>query len=166
MPDIVEILEEIQVIFFYIKDDAQQGVHLQEAVGIFAGFCNKISPAADPDIAPDRRQDPSDRQGGVRSCGKQDLGEHGGGGRLAVCAADSDRKAVVAHELTQKLRPCQGRDLQFLHSFILRIVRMNGGGEDRQVDVFRDVFSPLSDHDPDPGVFQGTGDLGSGPVRP
>ena len=123
------------------------------------------SSAADPDIAPDRRQDPSDRQGGVRPCGKQDLGEHGGGGRLAVCAADSDRKAVVAHELTQKLRPCQGRDLHFLHSFILRIVRMNGGGEDRQVDVFRDVFSPLSDHDPDPGVFQGTGDLGSGPVR-
>ena len=41
MPDIFQIFEEIQVIFFNIQDDADFREKMKKAVGIFTGFCNK-----------------------------------------------------------------------------------------------------------------------------
>ena len=41
MTDVIDIFKEIQMVFFYIKDDLKTWIELQEAVGIFAGFCDK-----------------------------------------------------------------------------------------------------------------------------
>ena len=51
MTDVIDIFKEIQMVFFYIKDDLKTWIELQEAVGIFAGFCNEIVGMTHADIA-------------------------------------------------------------------------------------------------------------------
>lgn len=42
MTDILQILEEIKMILFNIKDDTDLRIKMKETVRIFAGFCDKI----------------------------------------------------------------------------------------------------------------------------
>ena len=54
MTDILQILEEIKMILFNIKDDTDLRIKMKETVRIFAGFCDKIPGLSYPDISTDR----------------------------------------------------------------------------------------------------------------
>ena len=51
MTDVVDILEEIKMILFDIQDDFKARIELQKAVGVFAGFCNKVVRVTYADVA-------------------------------------------------------------------------------------------------------------------
>ena len=57
-------------------------------------------------------QNAADRKGRVGICLQQNLGNHGSGGRFAMGAADSDRRVVVFHQLSEKFRSGQHGKLQ------------------------------------------------------
>ena len=50
MTDILQILEEIKMILFNIKDDTDLRIKMKETVRIFAGFCDKIPGLSYPPI--------------------------------------------------------------------------------------------------------------------
>ena len=123
---------------------------MQKAVGVLTSLCHKITASADTDIAADVRKIAADGKCGIHICCKQDLGEHGCCRGLAVCAAHSDRKTIIFHQLTEQLSPAQRGDPLFVNSDILGIVRMDSRRKDCQIDIICNVFSSLADHDPDP----------------
>ena len=49
--DVVNVLEEIHVILFHVKDNADFGIKAQKAVGVLAGLRQEIAGMADADIA-------------------------------------------------------------------------------------------------------------------
>ena len=70
MTDILQILEEIKMILFNIKDDTDLRIKMKETVRIFAGFCDKIPGLSYPDISTDRLQDAAYRNGRVISAAR------------------------------------------------------------------------------------------------
>ena len=50
-PDVIQILEEIQMIFFYIKDECYIPEKVQKTVGIFAGFRDKVFRVSQTEVA-------------------------------------------------------------------------------------------------------------------
>ena len=41
IPNVIDILEEVHMIFFDVQDNAVFRMEIQETVGVFAGFCQK-----------------------------------------------------------------------------------------------------------------------------
>ena len=74
MTDILQILEEIKMILFNIKDDTDLRIKMKETVRIFAGFCDKIPGLSYPDISTDRLQDAAYRNGCPKSSARVSIG--------------------------------------------------------------------------------------------
>ena len=99
MTDILQILEEIKMILFNIKDDTDLRIKMKETVRIFAGFCDKIPGLSYPDISTDRLQDAAYRNGRVHICCKKYLGDHGSSCGLSVSTGYGNRSIVIFHKL-------------------------------------------------------------------
>ena len=64
-------------------------------------------------------------------------------------AADAYGDTVVFHDLTHKLPSGETGDVPLLDGDVLRVVGMDGAGEDCTVNILWNVLSPLSDVDGD-----------------
>ena len=51
--DIINIFEEIHMVFFYVQDNSNLWKEMQKAISVFAGFCDKYIRASHTDIAAD-----------------------------------------------------------------------------------------------------------------
>ncbi len=162
--DIMNIFKEIQMILFYIKDDADFREKTQETVGILTGFRDKIFGRTHTDIAADRFIDTADGKCRIGLVLQKDPGDHGGGGSLAVGAADGNGHLVIFHHLAQKLRTGQGRDAQSAGGSQFRIVGTNRAGIDDQVDVCRDILRLLAVMHDGALLLQRVCERGRGPV--
>ncbi len=90
--DILNILKEVHMVLLNVQDNADVREKAQKGVGVLACLRHEIVGLADTDIA-------ADGQGRVGVCRQQHFRDHGGRGRLAVCAADSDGSLVIFHDL-------------------------------------------------------------------
>lgn len=59
--DVGKILEEIQMVRVYVEDDADLRIQRQKAVGILAGFGDKVRGMPDTDLPADALQHAADR---------------------------------------------------------------------------------------------------------
>ena len=86
--DIVDILEEVEMIFLYIEDNRNGRCKAQERVAVFAAFSHKTALAADTERTADGRQVAADHNGRVhlRFHGHE---RHHRGGR--ACLPDKPR---------------------------------------------------------------------------
>ena len=75
---------------------------------------------------------------------------HGGGGRLAVGAADAQGIGVVLGDGAPGLGALKDRDALGASSLDLGIVIVDGGGAHNELYVVRDVFGMVSDKHFDP----------------
>lgn len=162
--DILNIFKEIQMVLFYIKNDADLREKAQETVGILTGLRDKICGRTHTDIAADRFVDTADGKRRIGLVLQKDLGDHGGGGSLAVGAADGNGHLVIFHHLAQKLRTGQGRDVQAAGGTKLRIVGTDRAGIDDQVDVCRDILRLLAVVHDGALLLQRVCERGRGPV--
>ena len=60
VPDILDVLKEIQMIFFYIENDADCREKTEKAVGIFTCLRKENAGLADADISPDGGENAAD----------------------------------------------------------------------------------------------------------
>ena len=72
MPDVIQILKEVQMIRVDIEDHSDLRFKAQETVGILTGLRHKILGASDTDIAADLLQDPAYGDGRIKVGLKQD----------------------------------------------------------------------------------------------
>ena len=104
--------------------------------------------------------------GGVHAALHEHLGEHGGGGGLAVRAAYADGGVKPLHQLAQQRGPLDGRQAQALQLHALGVVGQNGHGIDHQVRAVH-VFGAVADGDGNVQVVpQMPGRIGFQIVRP
>ena len=120
---------------------------------------------SDTDIAADGIQHSSHRNGGIRICRQQDMGNHGCGRCLSVGAGNGNGDLIICHKLSQKLRSGHEGNLPFQALSIFRIVRMDGSGIDYQLGSFFYIRSMLSDADPGTGSGKPVGERGCTAVR-
>ena len=135
MPDIFQILEEVQMVRVDIEDHADLRLETQETVGIFTGFRDKILGASHTDIAADLLQDAANGYSRIKVGLQQDAGQHGRGRGLAVSPGDGSGIAVIRHDLSEQLRPRQHGDAHLNRPCVFRVVRMNCRGIHHDVCV-------------------------------
>ncbi len=143
MADVGQVLEEIQMVSVNIQNNPDLREQLQEAVGVLAGLRQEGLGVTDPHIAADGRQDAAHRDGGIQVSLHQDMGEHRGGGSLAVGAGHGDGGIIIPHQLPEKLGPGKHGNIFGLHSRELRVVRMDGGGVHHHVDIVSNIRGAL-----------------------
>ena len=86
-PDVIQVFEEVQMIFLDVQDDADLREEREKTVGVFAGFRNKVFRTSDTDIAADLFQDTAHGDRGIQIRLQKDAGQHGGRSGLAVVPA-------------------------------------------------------------------------------
>ena len=120
---------------------------MQEAVGILAGLCQEGLGAPYPDIAADSRQNAAHGNGGIRVRGQKNCGNHGSGRGFAMGTGHGNGFFVIAHQLSQKLRPGKHGDTSLLRCHEFRIVRVNGSRVYNDLAVCGNIGSLLADAD-------------------
>ena len=144
-PNLIDILEEVHMIFFDVQDNAVFRMEIQETVGVFAGFCQKYIGTAHADISSDGFQHTTHRDGRISFGFQQNVGNHGCCGCLSVGTADGDGSGIVVHELSQELGTGQHGDACVICSFPLGIIRMDGCRVNDQLNVLCDIGCALTD---------------------
>ena len=169
---IVDVFIIIVVVAVDVQHHRDGRAHFEEGGMIFAGLRHEGLPGAQARAAAQGVQLATDVDGRIHPALGQDLAGHGGGGGLAVGAADADPLAVPAHQLAQvpahqlaqKDGPFHLRDAQALGLRPLRVIRRDRRGKDDEVRP-RDVFRPLADKHPHALVPKGLYIVGLRPVR-
>ena len=144
MTDIINILKKVQMIGIYVQDNTYFWKKAQEAVGIFAGFCDKGFRFAYTDIASDGRENAAHTDGRIAVSLQENVGYHGSGGCFTVSSGNGNGSFVIAHDLSQKF--CTGKHWQSLLycAGIFRIIRMNGSSVNYQFYLVTDIGSALT----------------------
>ena len=130
-----QILEIVQVIRFHIQHDCQGGEEIQEGITVFAALQHDGVPVADPVSRVEQGQIAADHDRGIHIRFHKDVGQHGRGGGLSVCAGDADGVMVGLHDLAPCLRPLKHGDACGTGGSDLRVVIVGGGSAD---DAVRD----------------------------
>ena len=166
--DLIEILEEIQMVLLDVVDDGNGGGEVVEGVAVFAALGDDGVAAAHPVPGVEQGQIAADHDRRVLPGLHKDVGDHGGGGGLAMGAGDADRVLVLLHQHAPGLGPLEDGDAGGSGGGDLGVVVVGGGGPD---DAGRapDVLRPVADVDGDPGgpelvggdggIHVGAGDL-------
>ena len=152
--DMRQVFEIIQMVAFYIQNNADFRIELQEAVEIFAGFCYEERRMADLQIAADCGQDAADCDGRICFCCQQDLGNHGCCGCFAMCTGYSDGVCVFAHDLTQQMGSVHQGDAFFICGFQFGIVGTDRCCVNHQIYIVCDIFCSVAIVDMDAQAFQ------------
>ena len=154
MTDVLQVFEEVEMILLDIQDHADLREEVKEAVGVFAGLCDKCLRTAHTDIASDGFQDATDRDGRIHIARKKDVGDHGCGRCLAMGSGYGDRRFIIRHQLPQEFRAGQHRDLSGNRFDEFRVGTVDGCGVDHAVDIRCDILRLLSVCDPCSFGFQ------------
>lgn len=109
MTDIFQVFEKVQMIFFYIEDNADSGVKIQKAVCIFTGFRNKGFGITYTYVAADGLQNAANRYSWVQISFQENMGNHGGGCGLPMCSGNGNGILIVFHQLSKQFCPCKHR---------------------------------------------------------
>ncbi len=144
MTDIGKILKEIQMLCLNVEDDAVFRTEIQKAVRVLTCLRQKRLGVADAQIAAERFEDTSDRDGRIGVCREQDLADHGGGRGLSVRAGNCDGLIVIVHDLTEQLGACQHRDMLLLCSLPLRIILADRRSVYNKINAVYNVIGTLS----------------------
>ena len=163
MADVVKVLVEVKVILLDIGDHGDGGVELQKAGVELARFHDERLMTAHARAAADVVKLAADVHRGVKPGVQQHLGDHRGGGRLAVRAADVDGMVVALHQLAEQRRALHLRNAEPCGLGALGVVRADGGGIDDQVRAVH-IFGMMADVHLDPLTFQHLCHIGSGAV--
>ena len=145
--DVGKILEEIQMVRVYVEDDADLRIQRQKAVGILAGFGDKVRGMPDTDLPADALQHAADRNRRIVIRMQQDFGDHGGRCCFAVGAGDGDRHRIIAHDFAEKLCPRQMVQTKLHGLYVFGIVRMNGRRENNEVQILCNILFFLAVRD-------------------
>ena len=144
--DVVQVLEEIQMVFLHVQNDRHGGIEAEEAVAVFAGFQNDGVSVAHPVTGVEQGQRAADHDRGVRLSGHENVGAHGSGRGLAVGAGDAQGVGVVLHDGAPGLGTLVNGDAPCNGSGDLRVAVVDGGGADHEVAVAQ-VFGVVADGD-------------------
>src|SRR5699024_65613 len=107
----------------------------------------------------------ADADSRVHAAGKENVCQHGGGGRLAVGSGNGDGAGVVVHDLSEKSGAGHHRDALCFCGGKLFVVFVDGSGVHNKVDVIGDVLRPLSDGDAGADAGEMSRDIGGLHVR-
>ena len=151
---VVQILEEVQMVGLHVQDDRDGGMEGEEGVVVLAGLHDDGAAVAHAVSRLEKRQRAADHDGGVLVGGHHDVRAHGGGGRLAVGAADAQGVCVVLGDRAPGLGALKDRDALFVGGDDLGIVVMHGGGAHDKLHIFGDVFGAVPDKDGNPLAAQ------------
>ena len=156
--DVFQCFEIIQMVAFYVQDNGNERIELQEAVKVFAGFRHKIGGIADAQIAADGGQDAAYGDGRVFFGCQQDFGNHGCGCGFAMGAGYGYGIMIFVHDLPQQMGAIHDSDAFFVSCPKFRVIVMDGCGVYHQCDVIGDVFRAMSEIDVDAQALQMFGD--------
>ena len=132
---VIERVEIFHVILVNVEDDGDIRRKMQERIHIFAGLADEHLTLAGSAAAPDGRQLAADHRGKINAGGEEDLCQHGGGRRLAVCARDADRIVIPLRDQTEQLAALHHGNAACLGSRTLGIGLCDRGGIDHQVGI-------------------------------
>ncbi len=104
---------------------------------------SQVAGFSDAHVAADIFKDTAYGQGGIQVCMHQDFTDHGRGSRLAVSAADSHRHVIMLHNLPHKLPSGQTGEIFLMGGNVFRIVRQDGAGIHKTVNVTVQIFGAL-----------------------
>ena len=135
-------------------------MELQEARVEFAGLHDEGLMAAHARAAADVIELAADMHGRIESGVQQHFGDHRGGGRLAVRAADVDGVVVALHQLAQQCGALHLRNAQSRSLGALGVFCADGGGVDDKIRAV-DVLSLVTDVNLDALIVQRTGHIGA-----
>ena len=144
--DVRQIFEIIQMIRLHVQHDRQRGEEIQEGITVFAAFQHDGVPVADPVSRVQQGQVAADHDRGIHIRFHEDMGHHGRGGGLSVCAGDADGVMVGLHDLAPCLRPLKHGDACGTGGSDLRVVIVGGGSADDAVRALN-ILRPVSDGD-------------------
>ena len=119
-------------------DDANVGVKLEEGAVELVGFHDQdaVFLLAEEQVALEVVGDAPDERGRVDAALVKDVGNHGGGSGLAVCAGHRDGE-VVFRNLAQGLGAFQYRDVALSQGLEFLEVARDGGRVDDQINEGR-----------------------------
>ena len=152
--DVFQCFEIIQMVAFYVQDNGNKRIELQEAVKVLTGFRHKIGGIADAQIAADGGQDAAYGDGRVFFRCQQDLGNHGCGCGFAMGAGYGYGVMVFVHDLSQQMGTVSYTDAFFMGCTQFWVIVMDGRGVYHQCDVIGDVFRTMSEVDVDAQALQ------------
>ena len=144
MTDIINIFEEIKMIRINIQNDPDGWEKAQEAVGIFACFCQEGFRLSNTDITADCRQDTAYTDGRVTFTFEKNVRKHGCGRGFAMCSGNCDGSIIVAHDLTKKLRSGQHRNAFFFCTCKFRVIRVNSCCIDNHLNRIGNIGGALT----------------------
>ena len=146
--DVVDVAVVVEMVLVDVQHDGHGGPELEEALPVLAGLHDEVPAVAGAGGAADEVQLPADVDGGVGPGGQERLGQHGGGGGLAVGAADADGEAVAGHQIADQVAALDLGNVKPGGLGALRVVRGDGGGVDHDVRAV-DVLCGVADVDCD-----------------
>ena len=144
--NVINITEEIQVIFIDIGDDGHRGAEVQKAVIKLTGFNDKIIALAAAGASTDEIQFAADMYGRIHTGGYKALRQHGGGGGFAVGTAYADGKAASRHQLADQITAFNLLNTQPCGLGALRVFHGNGGGVYDHIRAMH-IFGGMTDVD-------------------
>ena len=164
MHDIVNVLEEVEVVGFYVQHDRDGRREGQEGIAVFASLGNEGAVAADAERAADRGQVGTDHNGGIHCRLHGDHGHHRRGSGLAVGTGQTDDIIIFDHHLTPCLCTLDDRDAQFTRTDNLRVIVMHRCGADDEGCALN-IFGQMGIGDARAQHFQAIGHTSLSAVR-
>ena len=145
--NVVDILKIIQMIGIDIQDNFDFWFQTQEAVHIFAGFCNKVTTVTDLDVAADLGQIAADQNGRLELRALEDQGNHRSGRGFTMGTGYRNAVFIFLHQKSQHLRPRENRDSAFFRAFHFGIIVTDGRREHQKVCLLH-ILRAVSDKYP------------------
>ncbi len=141
--DIAQIFEEVQMVGIDVKDDTDQRIEMQEAVGVFTGLGHEMLPGTDAEVSSYGRQDTAYRQGRIGAGPEKYLRYHGSRSRFAMGTADCDRTLIGLHDQSQKFSSGQNSDPARVSIIEVCIARADSCGIYDQIRIIGNVTDGL-----------------------
>ena len=152
--DVLDVLEKVQMIRLDVQNHGDRRIQRKERVIVLARLHDDRIALADTVAGVQQRKRAADHDGRVFFRRHHDVRAHGRRRRLAVCAGNTQRIRVAAHERAPCLRPLKDRDAAAVRLVHLRIVVMNGGRADHELDIIRNVGGAVADVDRNAALAQ------------
>ncbi|MPN32554.1 hypothetical protein SDC9_180033 [bioreactor metagenome] len=146
LPDGVQILIGIHMIFLNVEQHRDVRREVQEGTLIFTGFHDHDFGFSHPVIGLQKRHRRTDEHSGILARSHGDGGEQGGGGGFAVGAGNADGVPEVLHQIAQKLGAGHSGDVQFMGPDQFRMVGLDCGGIHDQILII-DVIAVMAGFD-------------------
>ena len=157
MHNIINILEKVQMVGFYIEHNRNRWGKRQKGIAVFAGFCNKTFLPANAQGSPNRRQIASHHNRRVECRLHCNERHHGSACRLSVGAGQTNHVLIIGHETAPSLCTLHNRNTERMGAHDFRVIIMHSRGTDNQRrtlyilrlmairNLCSQTFQPLSD---------------------